>query len=67
MYILLQQQKSTSTDWDQPLSAVDQVRETERYIINIIHRVPVHVKTTYWCLFCICRFVTSYAYARDPT
>jgi len=23
MYILLQQQKSISTDWDQPMSAVD--------------------------------------------
>jgi len=45
MYILLQQQKSISTDWDQPLSAEDWVRETERYI-NIIHRVSVHVKTT---------------------
>jgi len=65
MYILLQQQKSISTDWDQPLSAVDWVRETERYI-NIIHRVSVHVKTTL-LFFCICRFVTSYAYARDPT
>jgi len=27
MYILLQQQKSISTDWDQPLSAEDWVRE----------------------------------------
>ena len=47
MYIILQQQKSTSAYWDEPLSAVDQVRETERYIINIINRVPVHVKTRY--------------------
>ena len=66
MYILLQQQKSTSTDWDQPLSVISQLTKlyrkdwhfdfNVRYHVVLIKRVSM--KKVEVIVYVFCNFAT---------